>query len=69
MEVSKNLNVDRLTDDSLMPRGKYKGTPMRDVPASHLKYLWDMDYAWGDVKEYIKENLDAITKEVKKQWE
>lgn len=29
-----------LTDLSLMPFGKYKGTPMQDIPVNYLHYLW-----------------------------
>ncbi len=29
-----------LRDNDEMPFGKHKGTPMRDVPASYLHWLW-----------------------------
>ena len=57
-----------LTDDSIMPFGKYIDTKMANVPASYLKYRYDTDICYGEVKEYIKENLDIITKQVKEEW-
>jgi hypothetical protein len=30
----------QLQDTDKMPWGKYKGTPMQDVPASYLHWLW-----------------------------
>jgi hypothetical protein len=28
-------------DNSLMPWGKYKGVPLKDVPANYLLWLWE----------------------------
>lgn len=56
-----------LTDDSLMPFGKYKGKPMADVPASYLLWLWNDGLknktATSDVAAYIAENLHCLTLE------
>lgn len=35
-----NSAAGKLTDTDPMPFGKYKGTPMQDVPASYLHWLW-----------------------------
>jgi len=35
------VEEDRFCDDTLMPFGKYKGTPLRNVPISYLRWLWD----------------------------
>lgn len=32
--------LEDLTDDSLMPFGKYAGSPMLEVPNNHLLYIW-----------------------------
>lgn len=53
-----------LTDDSIMPFGKHQGTAMANVPADYLIYLYDRDICYGEVKDYIKENLDVLTQEV-----
>jgi uncharacterized protein (DUF3820 family) len=52
-----------MSDQDLMPFGKYKGEKMEDVPASYL--LWLRDRGCGDllVKGYIEENLAALLKE------
>jgi uncharacterized protein (DUF3820 family) len=54
-----------LTDDSPMPFGKHKGTPMRDVPVSYFHFLWHngMKNENGNVSQYIRENLDVLKQE------
>ena len=58
----------RLTDESPMPFGKYKGKRMDQVPAAYLHYLWSKpgglktDCADG-VGLYIVENLTALKQE------
>ena len=56
-----------MTDEDLMPFGKYKGNKMANVPASYLLWLFDMDKCYGAVKGYVKENLDVLRLEVKNQ--
>lgn len=69
-----------LTDNSLMPFGKYSGEKMGDVPASYL--LWFKDEAKGKtifqgsdnekVLLYIEENLDVLEAEMddeKPDWQ
>lgn len=48
-----------------MPFGKHKGTPMQDVPASYLFWLWTngKEAEKSPVADYIRENLDALKKE------
>lgn len=49
-------------DETPMPFGRYKGKPLKDVPASYL--LWWNDECtrdqWRDLQEYIKKNIDAL---------
>ena len=61
-----------MTDNDLMPWGKYKGKKMINVPASYLLWLWD---EWGlqksgelhrQLREYVRDNLQALRKEIKK---
>ncbi len=55
-----------LTDLTPMPFGKYKGTPMQDIPASYLHYLWTNGMSGdksGPVACYIRKNLDALQSE------
>lgn len=49
-----------LTDESLMPWGKYKGNKMINVPASYLLWLYENNKCSGSVKDYIIENLDFM---------
>jgi uncharacterized protein (DUF3820 family) len=57
--------VKALTDDDLMPFGKYKGHPMREVEVGWLHwYFWE---AQGNplcpVMAYIRNNLTALKAE------
>ena len=56
--------MNKLTDGSLMPFGKYKGDKMVNVPASYLLWLYENNKCSGVVREYIIENLDALRKEL-----
>ena len=51
-----------MDDKSLMPWGKWKGTAMANVPDDYLLWLYDNDKCDGDVKAYIKDNLDVLKK-------
>lgn len=53
--------MEKFTDSSKMPFGKYKGDRLIDIPASYLLWLYENDRA-GSIKSYIEENLDAIKK-------
>lgn len=57
-----------MTDESLMPFGKYRGEKMANVPASYLMWAWDNKivsvHKWPKVWIYIRENLDAIKSEL-----
>ena len=46
-----------------MPFGKYEGTPMQDVPAYYLHWLWNNGYkpdGGSGVSDYIRRNLNAL---------
>jgi hypothetical protein len=55
-----------LTDLDLMPFGKHKGTPMQDVPASYLEWLWNKRPLVDQkaVENYIWNSKEAIEKEL-----
>jgi uncharacterized protein (DUF3820 family) len=56
-----------LTDESKMPFGVHKGKNMADVPASYLLWLYENNKCSGEVKEYIKDNLDVIKVEIERK--
>lgn len=54
-----------MDDRSPMPFGKHRGTPMEDVPAAYLLWLWDAG-KWaepGDLHDYIARSFDALLQE------
>lgn len=59
-----------LNDDSPMPFGKYKGKPMREVPAQWLDWFHgECDpnkcaYPQWQVLDYINRNRDVIDSEL-----
>lgn len=54
-----------LEDNSLMPYGKHKGTPMGEIKADYLLWLYVNDKTNKEVRAYIEENLDVLNKEAK----
>lgn len=55
-----------LQDTDPMPFGKYKGTPMKEVPAYYLLWLWDNDRMSPSVEHYIEQNLEVLEAEAEK---
>lgn len=56
-----------MTDTDPMPFGKYKGTPMQDVSASYLHWLWTngkKDDKADPVACYIRDNINALKLEL-----
>lgn len=56
----------KYTDKTLMPFGQHKGTPLANVPASYLLCCYDNITLSEPMKEYIKENLQALKLEIKR---
>lgn len=64
----------KLTDESIMPFGKYKDEKMANVPASYLLWLYDeytlpnprFGFINRDVLAYIEENLDVLKEEIRR---
>ena len=55
-----------MKDTDIMPFGKeHRGKKIGNVPAKFLLWAYDQDWIdkYPDVKEYIKENMDVLTKE------
>jgi uncharacterized protein (DUF3820 family) len=69
METNKLLNPNEYTDNTVLQFGKHKGKRLIDVPSLYLKYLWDTDTCFGAMKDYIRDNLDVITKNAKAEWD
>lgn len=62
--------MSRLTDDSLIPFGRYKGIPMADVPADYLLKLREQVFkrfyvpkSLTLVLNYIEENFEVLLQE------
>lgn len=60
----------KLTDDSPMPFGAYKGHKMMDVPASYLHWLWthpkdpmSQKTKVSPVAYYIQHNITVLERE------
>lgn len=56
-----------MTDNSIMPFGKHEGIKMANVPPDYLLWLWDNNKAYGEVKDYIADNLEDLKAEIKKK--
>ena len=68
--------MERLKDTDPMPFGKYKGTPMVNVKASYLIWIYEK-FDWGimkpkgingqRVRDYIIDNYDLLLKETEQK--
>jgi uncharacterized protein (DUF3820 family) len=56
-----------INDKSPMPYGKYKGTPMCNVPADYLLWLYENQKFNREVRIYIEDNMQALKQEIKKK--
>lgn len=52
--------MTKLTDESIMAFGKYKGQKLANLPASYLLWLYDQGVSNVDLRNYIKDNLRAL---------
>ncbi len=57
VNLKKLEDMKKLTDESLMPWGKYKGYSMENVPASYLIWLYENRKCDEQVKNYIMKKL------------
>jgi uncharacterized protein (DUF3820 family) len=55
-----------MTDESLFPFGEHKGKKLANVPASFLFWLYMNEKCYGELKDYIEDNLDIIKFEIEK---
>ena len=53
-----------MDDNSIMPIGKYKGQKMANIPPDYLLWLYDNGNIYGELKNYIKDNLEVIKAEI-----
>jgi len=53
-----------MTDNSIMTFGKYKGEKMANIPADYLLWLYENSKVFGEVKQYIKDNIYVIKSEI-----
>ena len=53
-----------MNDQSKMPYGKYQGEQMEDVPAEYLLWLYENDKCSGEVKAYVRDNIDIIKMQI-----
>lgn len=53
-----------MTDESIMPWGKYKGEKIANVPPEYLIWLLDNNKCGGEVKKYIEDNKSNLQQEI-----
>lgn len=59
--------MEKITDSSLMPYGKYKGKKMANIPASYLLWMYRNDKLFKSLEVYVEENMNALEKEEKEE--
>lgn len=53
-----------MNDESIMPFGKYKGEKLANVPPDYLLWLFDNGKCYGEVRQYIEDNLEVLKSEI-----
>jgi len=53
-----------MKDTDIMPFGIHKGKAMANVPSDYLLFLYETGKLYGQVKDYVVENLDIIKAEI-----
>jgi uncharacterized protein (DUF3820 family) len=56
----------KLTDQSLMPFGAFKGQKLANVPAWYLLKIKDESWVFANLKKYIEDNKDVLIAEKKR---
>lgn len=56
--------MTKIDDNSTMPFGKYKGEKMANVPPDYLIWLYENGKCYGDIKDYIAENMEVLKSEI-----
>ena len=49
-----------MTDESIMPFGKYKGQALKDVPDSVLLWYYDNKKLSGQLKDYVEDRIPVL---------
>lgn len=53
-----------MSDQTLMPFGKFKGEKLANVPEHYLIWLHNEGKCYGELKTYIEENLDVMKSQI-----
>ena len=53
-----------MTDNSIMPFGKFKGEKMANVPSEYLLWLFENNKCTPEVAKYIADNIEVIKSEI-----
>ena len=57
--------MEKLTDQTKMPFGKYKGDKLANVPSEYLLWIYDNYDLKPELKAYIDDNRAVLQQEVK----
>lgn len=49
-----------MNDNSLMPFGRHKGEKLANVPAAYLLWLYDTGKLYGELKQYVIDNIPVL---------
>ena len=55
-----------MDDNSIMPFGKHKGIPLKDVPDDYLYWLHGAGTSNNELAEYLEDNIDSIKQNINK---
>lgn len=56
-----------MTDTDIMPYGKHKGKPMKEVPQGWFLYMYDRKLLKGEILKYAEENVPVLRHQAEKK--
>lgn len=62
--ITKIQNAKKMKDDSIIPFGKYKGEKLSNVPPDYLIWLYENQKCYGELRQYIEDNLPNMKQEI-----
>ena len=55
-----NTNFEKVTGETVISFGKYKGKKLSEIPPKYLMWLIEKDFLTGQMKKYLQTNRELI---------
>lgn len=59
--------MEAIDDTFVLGFGKHKGKMLKDVPADYHLYMFKMDIYFGELKDWVKANKEALEERAERE--